>query len=70
MTKKELKKLRSQMPRGYGKILSERTGKHFNAIYRALNGESKSPEIINAAIDLAFEESKRKKQIQEKIRNL
>ncbi|MGQ1890621.1 hypothetical protein ACT29H_09285 [Thermophagus sp. OGC60D27] len=70
MTKKELKKLRNELPRGYGRILSEITGKHFNAVYRALKGETNSPEIIQAAINLAKQEKEKKAKIQKQIKSL
>lgn len=70
MTKKDLKNLRSKLPRGYGKILEKRTGKHFNSVYLALKGEINSDVIIEAAIDLAKEENERKKALQEKIKKI
>lgn len=70
MTKKDLKKLRDQLPRGFGKTISEKTGYHFNTVYMVLKGELDNQEVIEAAIELARAENERKKQLQQKIKTL
>lgn len=70
MTNQALKKLRSKLPRGYGKKLSEITGKHESSIYQALTGKFESPEIINAAIALATDHAQNSNKLIDKINSL
>jgi hypothetical protein len=70
MTKKDLDRLRKKLPRGYAKILSEKTGKHTSAIYQALTGKINSPEIIEAAIELAKENQQKNADLKRQIDSL
>ena len=55
MTKNELKKLKSSLPRGSRKIIAERTGKHISAVDQVLRGEFFNQEIIDLALAIAEE---------------
>lgn len=70
MTSKELKILRKKLPRGYGKIIKERTGDSLTAIYNVANDKMTSETILSALIALAEEHSMMKKQQVEKIKSL
>jgi len=62
MTKKEFKKLRSRLPRGYVRALAEETGTSLATVVRALRGDSPNMAIVDAAIKMAA-------SYQEMIRN-
>lgn len=55
MTKKELKKLKSKLPRGYVKMLVNETGLSSATISRVLRGDYFNQKVIDAAIKLAAE---------------
>jgi uncharacterized protein YerC len=54
MTKKELKKLRSKLPRGYVKKIQDTCGVSTATISRVLRGDAFNQTILDAAINLAL----------------
>ncbi len=69
-TKEELEKLKASLPWGYGAKLAAITGKSKSAVYKALSGEIDSPEIVQAAIELANEHKSKKKLLSNGISKL
>lgn len=70
MTKKECKKLRSKLPRGYVKRLIKETGASSATILRVLRGDSFNHSVIDAAIRLAAEHQEAIKAQQNQIESL
>jgi hypothetical protein len=68
MTVQELKKLRNNLPRGYGRKVAEMTGKHTSAVYQTLTGKINCSDIIDAAITLAKEEAQRNEDIKNRLK--
>ncbi len=67
MTKAELKKIKGRLPRGYLKLIAERTGKSESSVYKTLSGLMHNTTILEEAISMAKEHTehinKLKKQI-------
>ena len=59
----ELQKIRKWLPRGYAKIIQEKTGKNIASIYQVGCGRTCNDEIYRALLDLAIEN---KKEIEER----
>lgn len=57
--KKKFEKIRKWLPKGYAKIIHERTGKSLSAIYAVVVGNTISEDIYNALLELALENKKK-----------
>lgn len=57
--KKMFDRIRKWLPIGYAKIIHERTGKSFSAIYGVVSGKRTSEDIYNALLELALENKKK-----------
>lgn len=63
MKNEEIEKIKRWLPRGYAKIIRERTGKSLPIIYRVMCGGTYNDEVYRALLDLAIEN---KKEIEER----
>ena len=54
MDKKELEKIKSWLPRGYARIISEKTGRSISYIYQVVSGSTNNNEVYNALLELAL----------------
>lgn len=59
MKKKSMDKVKKWLPRGYGKLIREKTGKSLAVIYAVVCGSSENEEVYNALVDLALENKKK-----------
>lgn len=63
---KEIEKIKKWLPRGYGKVIRERTGKSVAFIYQVVCGGSYNDDVYKALLDLALE-NKREIEEREKL---
>ncbi len=63
MKDEEIEKIKRWLPRGYAKIIRERTGKSLPFIYQVVCGGTNNDEVYRALLDLAVEN---KKEIEER----
>jgi len=68
--KKELQKIKKQLPRGYSKLASEKTGKSRAYVSHVLNGRLKDLGVINVLIELARKHATDQKNVLAKIKEL
>ena len=59
MKKKSMDKVKKWLPRGYGKLIREKTGKSLAVIYAVVCGSSENEEVYNSLVDLALENKKK-----------
>jgi DNA-binding transcriptional regulator YbjK len=70
MTKKELAKIKENLPKRYLEELSQRTGKAKSTCSKVLNGHLNSELIISEAIKLAQETKAKNEAIRKRIASL
>jgi hypothetical protein len=58
MTKSELQRLKSQLPKHYAKLIKAKTGKSYSAIFKTFHENSPLIviEVVDAALDILEEE--------------
>ncbi len=66
MKNEEMKKIRKWLPRGFAKIIQQKTGKSLALIYQVANGLTRSEHVYNALLELALE-NKEKIEAREKL---
>ena len=59
----ELQKIRKWLPRGYAKIIQEKTGKNIASIYQVVCGRTCNDEIYRALLDLPLKIKKKLKNV-------
>ncbi len=65
MTKKEIKTLKKNLPKGWVKTLAAKYNHSEVYIYKVVNGERPNPTVLNEAIKMAVEnKQKQEKQAQ------
>ncbi|MDR2129577.1 MAG: hypothetical protein LBP56_00165 [Odoribacteraceae bacterium] len=70
MKKEDLMKIIQCLPRGYGRIIMERTGLSLPTIYNTIHGKSKNELVISTAIELAKETKEKSDNIKSLIESL
>jgi hypothetical protein len=70
MEKHQLESLRELLPRGWQPELKKRTGKSDTHISEVLNGKTEGLDVLEAALELAQENQKRKKDLQAKAKRV
>ena len=65
ITKKESKKLKAVLPRGWSKIIAEKTGVHVNTVLNVMNRGHDNLEVYEAIVILAEQTAK----LNQRIRN-
>lgn len=59
MKNEEIEKIKKWLPRGYAKIIQEKTGKSLPFIYQVVCGGTNNDKVYNALIELAIENKKK-----------
>jgi len=70
VTKKQLKRIKQNLPKHYAKTIAEQTGKSEALVYKVLSGDINNVDILSKAIELAYENSLEKAKIMSKIDKL
>lgn len=70
MTKKELAKLRKNLPTRYLDELAKRTGMSTSTCSKVLNGHFNSDVVLQAALDLAHETKEKNSSFRKGIKKL
>jgi len=70
ISKEALETLRSKLPKGSLSKIAEKAGCSIPFVSRVLTGEKKSEQVINAAMEVAEEDKKRKEAIEKQIEQI
>lgn len=70
MKNEEIEKIKKWLPRGYAKIIRERTGKSIPFIYQVVCGGTNNKEVYDALLTLALENKKELEERQKLISTL
>lgn len=65
MKNEDIKKIKKWLPRGYGKVVQEKTGFSLAFIYQVVSGSTENDEVYNALLEVALEN---KKKIEERTK--
>ncbi|MBK9358849.1 MAG: hypothetical protein IPN08_15945 [Bacteroidales bacterium] len=72
MTKAELQKLKSQLPKHYAKQIKARTGKSYSSIFKTFheNSDLIVIEVVDAALEILEEEKAKESARSQKLAQL